>query len=117
MSNLSERLGITEQYGINEYFSFLFQVTLPFGILFQLPVVVMFFTRLGLLTPDFLKQVRKFAYFLLLVVAGFITPPELLSHLMVTLPLLLLYEFSIWVSKITYRKVLKAEQEREQENK
>ncbi|GAE32486.1 twin-arginine translocase subunit TatC [Halalkalibacter hemicellulosilyticus] len=117
MSNLSERLGITEQYGINEYFSFLFQVTLPFGALFQLPVVVMFFTRLGLLTPDFLKQVRKFAYFLLLIVAGFITPPEFISHLMVTLPLLLLYEFSIWISKITYRKVLKAEKEREQAEK
>ncbi|WP_332696802.1 twin-arginine translocase subunit TatC [Halalkalibacter lacteus] len=114
MSNLSERLGITEQYGINEYFSFLFQVTIPFGLLFQLPVVVMFFTRLGMLTPSLLTQVRKFAYFLLLVIAGLITPPEILSHLMVTLPLLLLYEFSIWVSYLTYRKVQRLEKEREQ---
>jgi sec-independent protein translocase protein TatC len=117
MSNLSERLGITEQYGINEYFSFLFQVTLPFGFLFQLPVVVMFFTRLGMLTPTLLTQVRKFAYFVLLVIAGFITPPEILSHLMVTLPLLLLYEFSIWVSYLTYRKVQRLEKEREQMEK
>ncbi len=114
MSNLSERLGITEQYGINEYFSFLFQVTIPFGLLFQLPVVVMFFTRLGMLTPSLLTQVRKFAYFILLVIAGLITPPEILSHLMVTLPLLLLYEFSIWVSYLTYRKVQRLEKEREQ---
>ncbi|MBP3952998.1 twin-arginine translocase subunit TatC [Bacillus suaedae] len=117
MSNLSEKLGITEQYGVNEYFAFLFQITLPFGALFQLPVVIMFFTRLGLITPMFLNQVRKFAYFILLVVAGFITPPELLSHLMVTVPLLLLYEFSIWVSHLTYRKVLKAEKLREEESK
>ncbi|MCL7748830.1 MULTISPECIES: twin-arginine translocase subunit TatC [Halalkalibacter] len=115
MGSLSERLGITEQYGINEYFSFLFQVTLPFGLLFQLPVIVMFFTRLGMLTPSLLAQVRKFAYFVLLVIAGFITPPEILSHLMVTLPLLLLYEFSIWVSYLTYRKVQRLEREREQE--
>jgi sec-independent protein translocase protein TatC len=117
MSNLSERLGITEQYGINEYFLFLFQVTLPFGFLFQLPVVVMFFTRLGMLTPTLLTQVRKFAYFVLLVIAGLITPPEILSHLMVTLPLLLLYEFSIWVSYLTYRKVQRLEKEREQMEK
>ncbi len=122
MSNLAERLDITEQYGVNEYFSFLFQITLPFGLLFQLPVVVMFLTRLGLITPAFLSSVRKLAYFVLLVIAGFITPPELISHLMVTLPMLLLYEFSIWVSRLTYRKVLKAqrlmeEQEEQEEQK
>ncbi|ARK28639.1 twin-arginine translocase subunit TatC [Halalkalibacter krulwichiae] len=115
MGNLSESLGITEQYGINEYFSFLFQITLPFGLLFQLPVVVMFFTRLGMITPTFLGQVRKIAYFVLLVIAGFITPPEIISHLMVTVPLLLLYEFSIWVSYLTYRKVKRLEAAREAE--
>ncbi|MCM3761086.1 twin-arginine translocase subunit TatC [Alkalihalobacillus oceani] len=114
MSNLAERLGITEQYGINEYFTFLFQVTLPFGALFQLPVIVMFLTRLGIITPMLLSQVRKLAYFVLLVIAGMITPPEVISHLMVTVPLLLLYEFSIWVSYVTYRKVQKAEREREE---
>lgn len=110
MGRLAEQLNITEQYGINEYFSFLFQITLPFGILFQLPVVIMFLTRLGIVTPAFLSSVRKFAYFILLVIAGFITPPELLSHLMVTLPLLLLYEFSIVVSRMAYRKAQKAEE-------
>ncbi|WP_100406137.1 twin-arginine translocase subunit TatC [Bacillus solitudinis] len=115
MGNLAEQLGITEQYGINEYFTFLFQITLPFGILFQLPVVVMFLTRLGLVTPGFLSSIRKVAYFVLLVIAGFITPPELISHLMVTGPLLLLYEFSIWVSHLTYRKVKKAQKLAEEE--
>lgn len=117
MGQLAERLNITEMYGINEYFQFLLQLTLPFGVLFQLPVVIMFLTRLGIVTPMFLSRVRKFAYFVLLVIAGFITPPDLVSHLMVTGPLLLLYEFSIWISKIGYRKVLKAEQQQiEEEN-
>ncbi|WP_078551298.1 twin-arginine translocase subunit TatC [Bacillus alkalicellulosilyticus] len=115
MGRLAGQLNITEQYGINEYFSFLFQLTLPFGILFQLPVVVMFLTRLGLVTPTFLGQVRRYAYFVLLVIAGLITPPELISHLLVTVPLLLLYEISIWISHIAYRKVLKAEEEMNKE--
>ncbi len=115
MGNLAGRLGITEQYGINEYFSFLFQITIPMGLLFQLPVVVMFLTRLGLVDPSGLTKFRKYAYFVLLVIAGFITPPDLMSHLMVTVPLLLLYEFSIWLSRIAYRKVLKAQKLQEEE--
>ncbi|MET3700124.1 twin-arginine translocase subunit TatC [Bacillus oleivorans] len=111
MTNVANNLNIEQTIGINEYFQFLFQITLPFGILFQLPVVVMFLTRLGLVTPMLLRGIRKYAYFVLLVIAAFITPPELLSHMMVTVPLLILYEISIWISAISYRKVLKAETE------
>ncbi|WP_240377482.1 twin-arginine translocase subunit TatC [Bacillus piscicola] len=112
LSQLSDRLNLTEQYGVNDYFGFLFRLTIPFGFLFQLPVVVMFLTRLGLVTPAWLRKMRKFAYFVLLVVAGFITPPEIISHLMVTVPLLLLYEVSIFISRFSYKKVLQAEQEK-----
>ncbi|UII56233.1 twin-arginine translocase subunit TatC [Cytobacillus spongiae] len=104
MTRISDRLNINQVIGINEYFQFLFQLTLPFGFLFQLPVVIMFLTRLGLVTPMFLSQVRKYAYFVLIVIAAFITPPELLSHLMVTVPLLLLYEVSIIISRFSYKK-------------
>ncbi|KQL57143.1 twin-arginine translocase subunit TatC [Shouchella lehensis] len=104
MSTMADRLDINEMYGINEYFSFLFQLTIPFGFLFQLPVVVMFLTRLGIVTPQLLTKIRKYAYFVLLVIAGLITPPELMSHLLVTLPMLILYEISIAISRATYRK-------------
>ncbi|MFS0865355.1 twin-arginine translocase subunit TatC [Fredinandcohnia sp. 179-A 10B2 NHS] len=109
MGRLASRLEINQVIGINEYFQFLLQLTLPFGFLFQLPVVIMFLTRLGIVTPMFLAQVRKYAYFILLVIGGLITPPEIISHLMVTVPLFGLYEISIIVSKSAYRKVLKAE--------
>lgn len=109
MGRLASRLEINQVIGINEYFQFLLQLTLPFGFLFQLPVVIMFLTRLGIVTPMFLAQARKYAYFILLVIGGLITPPELISHLMVTVPLFGLYEISIIVSKSAYRKVLKAE--------
>ncbi|MGZ0880006.1 twin-arginine translocase subunit TatC [Priestia megaterium] len=116
MTRVSDELNVNQVIGINEYFSFLMQLTLPFGVLFQLPVVVMFLTRLGIITPMFLSQIRKYAYFVLLVIAALITPPELLSHMMVTVPLLILYEISIIISRISYRKVLKARAEQERED-
>ncbi|KAB7704479.1 twin-arginine translocase subunit TatC [Bacillus aerolatus] len=109
MMKLSGNLNIEQVIGINEYFQFLFQITLPFGILFQLPVVTMFLTRLGIITPMFLAQIRRYAYFILLVVAGLITPPDVVSQIIVMIPLVILYEISIWISKISYKKALQAE--------
>jgi sec-independent protein translocase protein TatC len=116
MTSIANRLDINQVIGINEYFQFLFQLTIPFGVLFQLPVVVMFLTRLGIVTPMYLVKIRKYAYFVLVVIAAFITPPDLLSHMMVTIPLLLLYEVSIFISRISYKKVLEAEKLQEIES-
>ena len=113
MMNLSADLGIVQTIGINEYFNFLFQLTIPFGIIFQLPIVLLFLTRLGILNPTQLVAIRKYAYFTLFVIAAFITPPDLFSHLFVTVPLFLLYEVSIIISRFGYRKYLKAEQRRQ----
>jgi sec-independent protein translocase protein TatC len=117
MTRLSERLAIEQVIGINEYFEFLFQLTLPFGLLFQLPVVIMFLTRLGIVTPAFLSKIRRYAYFVLLVIGAFITPPELISHMMVTIPLFILYEISIMISRGAYKKRMKAEAEADAETK
>ncbi|MBA4538587.1 twin-arginine translocase subunit TatC [Bacillus aquiflavi] len=117
MKRIADRLDINQVIGINEYFQFLFQLTIPFGLLFQLPVVIMFLTRLSIVTPMFLSKIRKYAYFVLLVIAAFITPPELLSHLMVTIPLFILYEISILISRFSYRKVKEAERLYEQQLK
>ncbi|MFS0577046.1 twin-arginine translocase subunit TatC [Sporosarcina sp. 179-K 3D1 HS] len=113
--NISKELDIVQTIGINEYFSFLFQLVIPFGLIFQLPVVLLFLTRLGILNPQLLVKVRKYAYFTLFVIAAFITPPDLLSHLFVTVPLFILYEISIFISRFGYRKYLKAEEERQRE--
>ncbi|WP_433746670.1 twin-arginine translocase subunit TatC [Falsibacillus pallidus] len=115
MMNLSGDMEIQQVIGINEYFQFLFQITVPFGFLFQLPVVMLFLTRLGIVTPMFLGKIRKYAYFILLVIAAIITPPDIVSHMMVTVPLLILYEISIAIARIGYRKSLEAEKLQEQE--
>ncbi|MFX3673329.1 MAG: twin-arginine translocase subunit TatC [Paenisporosarcina sp.] len=109
MADLSADLGIEQTIGINEYFSFLFQLTIPFGFVFQMPVVLLFLTRLGILTPMMLTKYRKYIYLVLVVVADILTPPDIMSHVLVTLPLILLFEFSIVVAKIGYRKFIKAD--------
>jgi sec-independent protein translocase protein TatC len=100
----------------DRYFSFIMNMTLPFGVLFELPVVVMFLTSLGIINPFVLSKIRKYAYFVLIIIAIVITPPDFMSDFVVTLPLLLLYEISINLSKFVYRKRLKKQQEEEQEN-
>lgn len=111
MSQLADQLGVQQMIGINEYFQFLLQLVLPFGIVFQLPIVVLFFTRLGLITPQLLVRIRKYAYLALLILAAVITPPDVLSQVIVMIPLTLLYEGSIWVAKIGYRKAQLAAEE------
>ncbi|WP_042347778.1 twin-arginine translocase subunit TatC [Bacillus massiliigorillae] len=93
-----------------KYFRFLLQMTLPFGILFELPVVIMFLTSLGVINPYRLQKIRKYAYFVLIVISVFITPPDFISDVLVIIPLILLYEGSVSVSKIVYKRKQRNEQ-------
>ncbi len=92
-----------------KYFQFMLHLTLPFGFLFEMPAVVMFLTKLGIVNPQKLVKVRKFAYFLLIVLSVLITPPDFISDVLVIIPLLILYEISITLSKIVYRKKISTE--------
>ncbi|OYD06714.1 twin-arginine translocase subunit TatC [Paludifilum halophilum] len=113
MSSLSASLGATETYGMYEFFRFLFRVVFPIAFLFELPVLILFLTRLRILKPDLLRKGRRFAYLVLVVVAALVTPPDFVSNILVTLPLILLYEFSILLSARIYRR-MKAEEEAEE---
>jgi sec-independent protein translocase protein TatC len=94
----------TTFFTTEKYFAFLFRMTLPFGFLFELPVVVMFLTSLGVLNPYKLQKARKYAYFLLILTAVLITPPDFISDILVTIPLVFLFECSLLLSKAMYRK-------------
>ncbi len=98
---------VQAMYTAERYFRFMLNLTLPFGILFEMPVVVLFLTRLGLINPMRLAKARKLAYFCLVVLSIAITPPDFVSDILVTVPLLILYEISITISKIAYKKKLK----------
>ncbi len=88
----------------NDYFSFMIRLTVPFGILFELPLIVLFLTHLGILNPHRLAKIRKPAYFVLCVISIVITPPDFVSDIVVIIPLIFLYEISVGLSKIIYRK-------------
>ncbi|WP_010291039.1 twin-arginine translocase subunit TatC [Kurthia massiliensis] len=112
MMQWSKEMDVTQTIGIYEYFQFLFKITVPFGFVFQLPVIMHFVARIGLVTPMWMAKVRKYAYFCLLVIAAIIAPPEVVSHLMITIPLCLLYEISIWIARLGYRKYVRSERKR-----
>jgi sec-independent protein translocase protein TatC len=112
--NIGKDMFVTD-FTAEKYFSFIMNMTLPFGVLFELPVVVMFLTSLGIINPFVLSKIRKYAYFVLIIIAIVITPPDFMSDFVVTVPLLLLYEISINLSKFVYRKRLKKQQEEETE--
>ena len=80
-------------------------ITLASGIVFELPIVIYFLTKIGLMTPAFMRQYRKHAVVVILVVDAVITPsPDITSQLLVALPLYVLYELSIFVSMFVYKK-------------
>lgn len=83
---------------IDDYLSTLTSLVLGTGLVFELPVLVYFLSRIGLLTPSFLRTYRKYAIVLILFVAAIITPPDVLSQIIVTIPLWILYEISIVLS-------------------
>lgn len=98
---------VVTNFTAEKYFRFIMNTTLPFGFLFELPVVAMFLTSLGVINPYVLQKMRKYAYFVLVLVAVVISPPDIMSDTLVSVPLLFLYEISINLSKIVYRRKLK----------
>ena len=98
-----------------KYFRFILTTTIPFGVLFELPVVLMFLTSLGIVNPYVLQKIRKYAYFILILVAIVISPPDFMSDFIVAIPLILLYEISVNLSKIVYKRKLKKQKKWEEE--
>lgn len=92
----------------NSYFSFMTNICLPFGFIFELPIVVVFLTRIGVIGPRFLRKVRRYAYLVIIILGVLISPPELVSHLSVVVPMMLLYEISIGLSVVAVRRREKA---------
>jgi len=105
MKRMNHTIGAIETYGIDRYFSFLFDLVIPLAAAFELPVIILFLTRIGLLTPDRLKMTRKYAYLGLAIFGSCISPPDFVSHLSVTIPLILLFEISIYISSRQWRRM------------
>ncbi|NJN32921.1 MAG: twin-arginine translocase subunit TatC [Saprospiraceae bacterium] len=99
--------GVGGNTTLSSYMGYMTMFTLPMGIVFELPVIIYFLSRIGIVTPRFLKQYRKHMVVVLLILAGIITPsPDIVSQLLVGVPLYLLYEIGIIVSEKVQRKKL-----------
>ncbi len=92
---------------INSYLITVISTVFFTGLFFLLPVVIMIFSQLGLVTPAFLKKYRKHAFVIVLIIAAVITPPDLFTQIVVAIPILLLYELGIMISKRIEKKRLK----------
>ena len=93
-----------------KYFHFVLNLTVPFAVIFELPVVVMFLTSIGILTAEFLMKIRRYAYVALIIIASCISPPDFLSHSLVAVPLICIYEVSIALSKVVSKRKKKREE-------
>ena len=96
---------ITNTIAIDEYFSFIISVLLAAGVVFELPMVSFFLSKIGILKPKFMRKYRRHAIVIILLVAGILTPsPDVTSQLLLGIPLLILYEVSILISKFAQSK-------------
>ena len=103
---------IENRWTITSYIDTLVPLILGTGLAFQLPLVMFFLAKVGLMSPVFLRRNRKYAIVIILILAGIITPPDVISQIICTIPLMLLYEISIWLTaKVEREKELQEKEE------
>ena len=95
---------ITPLITLNAYVSFLGKMVTAFGLMFELPVVILFLSKIGVVTPKTLKKGRKYAIVVIFVLAAFLTPPDVISQIMLAVPVLAMYEISIWICIVVTKK-------------
>lgn len=96
---------ISNEFAIDEYMSIIISVMLAAGVVFELPMISFFLSKLGILTPKFMRKYRRHAIVIILVLAAFLTPgADPVSQVILAIPLVLLYEISIFISKISSKK-------------
>lgn len=88
---------------VSSYLGYLIMFTLPMGLTFELPIVVYYLAKIGIMSPEFMRTYRRHAIVIILIVAAVITPPDVISQTIVGLPLYILYEISIGIAARTYK--------------
>lgn len=94
---------VLNEFDIGSYISLVRSSVIACGIIFELPIIIYFLTKIGLVTPEFLRKYRKFALVIVLILSAIITPPDILSQIIVAIPVLVLYEVSIVIARIVAR--------------
>lgn len=109
---------VRNNFDLSSYTGLLKASCLSSGFIFELPIVIYFLTKMGLVTPEFLKEYRKYALVMVLILAAIITPPDIISQIIVAIPMVTLYEVSIRISaRIIKNEKKKKEKEFKKTNK
>ena len=105
---------ILNEFDITSYVNTVVTIVIANGIMFQLPVVAYFLSKAGLITPEYLKRYRRHSIVIILLISAVITPPDVVSQVLISIPLFFLYEVSIAISKRVVKNKLKAQKEWEE---
>ena len=95
---------VKNEFDIGSYIGLVRSSALAAGLIFELPIIMYFFTKIGLVTPEFLRKYRKYALIIVLVISAVITPPDISTQVIVSIPILILYEASILISAFVVRQ-------------
>ena len=104
LANLTISSQVENQIDIDSYIGLVKTTSLATGLVFEMPIIIYFLSRFGLVTPKFLRDYRKYAYVIILIIAAIVTPPDVISQIIVTIPLIILYEISIFISHFVVKK-------------
>ena len=104
LGNYSVSSEIFNDFDLSSYIGLLRASVLAAGLIFELPIIVYFLTKVGIITPDFLRKNRKISLVVVLSLSAIITPPDIASQIIVSIPILVLYEVSILISRIVIRR-------------
>ena len=94
---------VHNDFDLNSYIGLVRASVLASGFIFELPIIIYYLTKIGLVTPDFLKRNRKYALVIVLIIAAIITPPDVASQIIVAIPVIILYHISIYISNIVIK--------------
>jgi sec-independent protein translocase protein TatC len=108
---------IVSKLTISKYISFVGMLTVVFGIIFQLPLAMVFMTRLGIITPKTFSSKRRAVIVLIFIAAAILTPPDVITQVLMAIPLLALYEVGILFSRIVYREKQRDKKETDETKK
>lgn len=100
--------GVENMISLRSYISTITTLCFATGLVFLFPIFVFFLTKIGIITPSFLSRNRKYILIIILILAAIITPPDIFSQILVSIPLYALYELSIYISRAVYRKKMKS---------
>lgn len=107
---------VTNEFDLASYISTVRASVIACGILFELPIIIFFLTKVGLVTPEIMRKYRKIALVIVLILSAVITPPDVASQIIVAVPVLILYQVSIYISGWVLRKERKKEQKAQKKN-